>query len=398
MRQHRIFAAALLLSLASVGRVHADSIFGFAYFGGDVRSYDARIEAKGGAGIAQRDSLSAASKVATQLLDLELVTVSVVANFQSSTSEDAFGTVSRHFLQVPSLRVGLPLGARGAFGIGFQAMRATQWSSETELALPGNEIALEFREREGTQFAVPMEFAYEPIDKLRLSAGFIYEGGTVRMRYEIQAPTAIVDPVETQEATQEGLAYSFGAALHELGPLSVAGYFVPEHDSEVTINIRGVAADARQELIRDDTKPARWGVGGELRLPSGWRAAVDFEGEDWSQYEGRSFLDENGQLTSLLDERRWSFGLEHRQAGRRRSSWDRPWRFGGYLREWNYALGGEPVEEWGLSMGTSIDFRVPASRADIAFGYARIGDLDKNGVSEGIFRLQISVTGGEKWY
>jgi hypothetical protein len=207
-----------------------------------------------------------------------------------------------------------------------------------------------------------------------------------------------VDPVETREETQQGYAFSLGGALHDLGPLSVGGYFVPEHDTEVTINIRGVAADARRKFTRDDRRPARWGVGAELQLPASWRAAVDYEGEDWSQYRGRSFEDENGIPVSLRDERRWSFGLERLQQGRRRGSWDRPWRFGGYLREWNYALAGEPVEEWGLSLGTSIEFRVRASRADLALGYGRIGDLERNGVSEGIFRLQISVTGGEKWY
>jgi hypothetical protein len=393
--------ASLLLLLAisfATGPARADSVFGFAYLGGDVRTYDARIEGKGGAGIAQRDSLSAASKLATQLLDLDLVTVSVVANFQSSESEDAFGVVRRNFLQVPSFRVGMPLGRRGALGIGFQALRATQWSSKSELPLPGGETATELRDREGTQFAVPLELAIRPHEKLRLSGGLIYEGGTVRMRYEIQAPTAVVDPVETREETQQGYAVSLGGAVHDVGPLSVGGYFVPEHDTEVTVNSRGVAADARREFTRDDRRPARWGVGAEVQLPALWRVAVDYEGEDWSQYRGRSFEDENGLPTSLRDERRWSFGLERRQQGRRRSGWDRPWRFGGYLREWNYALGGHPVEEWGLSLGTSIEFRVRASRADIAVGYGRIGDLDRNGVTEGIFRLQFSVTGGEKWY
>jgi len=389
-----------LTCLCTASITRAESIFGFAYLGGDVRSYDGRIEAKGGAGMAHTDSLSAATKIAPQLLDLRLVTVSVVGNYQSTVSEDAFGSVRRRGMQIPSFRVGMPLGRRAAFGVGFQAMRATQWESEqrVEQGLAGLAGPIEFRKREGTQFAVPIELAFELHRKLRIGGGLLYEGGTVRMRYELDIPDAVVDPVETREDTQESLTWTASAMLRDIGPLSLGGYYVPKHDAEVEVDVRGVAADARSNTIRDDKRPARWGVGLEMELPAAWKLAVDYEGEDWSQYEGRAFYDEDGDETGLYDERRYSAGIERRPPRRVRGFFNRQWRAGAYFREWNYGMGGSQLEEWGWTLGTSVAFRALASRADLGFGYARIGDLDENGVTESVIRFYFSISGGEKWY
>ena len=54
---NRMRLVVFLMCASLSSSAHADSIFGFAYLGGDVRSYDGRIEAKGGAGMAHGGSL-----------------------------------------------------------------------------------------------------------------------------------------------------------------------------------------------------------------------------------------------------------------------------------------------------------------------------------------------------
>lgn len=378
------------------GSTAATSLFGFAYFGDDERSFDARIEGKGGAGIAQRDSLNAAVKSPTQLLDLERVTLTFVGNWQRRNSEDAFGDVSRSFVQVPTLRIGLPLGDRFAAGIGFNAMRATQWTSVGPSSVDPDVI--ETKTRGGTQFAFPIQLAARLHEKLRVAAGLVYEGGTIRSEYEAELNQGVVDPAGSREDTMESWTYELAASAHDLGPVSVGAYYVPEHDADIRIDIDNLARDANETLSRTDTRPARWGVGAEIVLGSGWSVAADLENEEWSGYRGRSFEDENGEPVSLDDESVWRLGVEHLPARRSTGLRSVPWRAGYYQRRWHYGLGGTPVDEWGFTLGTSVGFRIPNARTDVALSYGRIGDLDENGASESVLRLTISVSGGERWY
>lgn len=385
----------MIAVLLAVSGARADSLFGLSYFGGPARLADGRIEGRGGVGLAYRDSLNAAITTPTQLPDLTRVTFTIAGQLESRDAEDANGQVGRTKLKIPTLKVALPLGSRAGFGTGFESLRATQW---TVVRPNGDKPEIEETiEREGTQFSVPFELGFRLTPRVVLGGGLLLERGTVRLRYEADLGDGLVDPREVKEDTHEAMTFRVAAAVHDLGPFSVAGYYVPKHDADVEVRRRGVALDAREDRTRRETRPGRWGVGGRVALWRSWNLGAEVEQEPWSLYEGRAFLDENGERVALEDETTLRLGIEREAVpgpGGRRT----PWRAGAYWRNWNYTLGGNDLTEWGVTLGTGIPFRSGSARADVALGYGRIGSLESNGASEDVFRLVVTVSASEKWY
>jgi hypothetical protein len=255
----------------------------------------------------------------------------------------------------------------------------------------------ELIEREGTQFVVPIEIGARFGRFLRFGGGLLIERGTVRMRYAADLGDEFVNPRELKEDIYQALPFRIAASIQDFGPLSAAGYWVPEHVADVESRRQGVALDAREDRTGQETRPGRWAVGARLGLWGRWSVGADYEMEPWSNYRGRGFEDENGDPTELKDETTIRVGIEReeivRTTGRRT-----PWRLGAYYRDWNYTLGGNDLTEWGVTLGTGIPFRSGSARADIVLGYGRIGTLADNGATEEVLRLVITVSASEKWY
>jgi hypothetical protein len=399
---------AIVLSLCLVALVateaRADSIFGLSFFGPDVSTLDGRTEGRAGVGIAYRDSMNSAVSSPTQLVDLRRVTVGMSTAYDRRWSEDEFGSIVRSSISTPTLRMGFPFwGGRGGIGIGYQAQRATQW--QIVRAFPGTDDVIEVIEREGTLFTIPLQVALRLHEKVVVAGGLHLERGTIRMRYLLDLPSGGIDPVEVREDIYRSTAPEFAVAIQDIGPLSLGGYYVAQHDADVDINQEGIALSNREEADRTDTLPARFGVGARYDLPGRWSVGVDFGRQQWSDYEGRSFrYDDEGAFSAtgtndyeLVDEDTWRFGLEYEAIplGFRQST---PWRFGAYSRTWHYPLRGNDLTEWGVTVGTGIALRAGWARTDLAFGYSRIGNLEDNGAKEDLFRIVLSIAGGERWY
>lgn len=395
MRRTRLTLWLMGMLVLTACEASAESLFGMGFFGAPQQFADGRTEGRGGAGLAYTDSLNAAVKTPTQLLDLNMVTVTLTSQLDSRGAEDISSEVRRTNLVVPTFKAGVPLGSRLAFGFGFESIRSTQWTVVRPASSdPG---VTETLEREGTLFVIPFELAWRVSSKLRVGGGLLVERGTVRQRYEADLGSGLQDPREVKEDTHRALAARVAVAVHDVGPLSVAGTFVPEHEAEVSVNQRGVALGANVDSERTDTRPARWGMGARAKLVGRWSVGADVESEAWSKYEGRGFTDSEGRPVRLQDELTLRGGIE-RDALRDATGWKTPWRLGYYWRRLNYPLLGNDVTEWGITVGTGIPFRSGRARADLVVGYGRIGSLDLNGAQEDVFRITFSVTGAERWY
>jgi hypothetical protein len=359
------------------------------YFGGDARLADGRTAGRGGVGLAYRDSLNANVTLPTQLPDVQRVTVTLASQFERRDVEDPNLALTKIGLASPTLRLALPMGSRMGFGTGFQAHRTTQWTVVRRRA--DDPTAVETIEREGTLFSVPLELGVQLLPHVRAGGGVLLEWGTIRERYSVELPGDLVDPRDVREDAFRSAAPELAAAVYDVLGLSVGGFWIPERDAHVEVSRQGVALDAREDTERTDRFPMRWGVGGKLIIHGPWSVGVDFEQERWSQYRGRPSYEE-----ALRDETVVRAGIEREiMTLRDRST---PLRVGGYLRSWNYELEGEPVQEWGVALGTSFRLLGAGSRADIALGYSEIGTVEDNGIRERVLRLTFSFTGGERWY
>lgn len=406
----------LLLTAALIGlsgAARAESIFGLSYFGRETLTSDARVEARAGMGLAYTDSMNASVLHAAQLADLQRVTIGLTSQFQTVRAEDDFGQVTRRGISVPVIRAGFPLPGHGGLGFGFVATRATQWTlirpwdQATDLTQP---YPRETIEREGTLFDVPVQVAFRFFDRLAVGTGVHFRGGAVRMRYDIdeydpsrrRATRSIQS--EIRDDTYWGWTPELSVSVSQIGPLSVAGYWLPEYEADVDV-LQATRRDPQdQPTSRTDTMPQRFGAGLRLQLPARLSLGADFTLEDWSAYEGRSFtydaegrFDPQGEALPMKDERAFRVGLE-RESVRVGLRYTVPLRLGYYQRDWNYQVAGEDLREWGITLGSGLALRGGLSRIDFAAGYSQTGSRSDNGVTESMWTLTFSVAGAESWY
>lgn len=386
--------SACLVAAVLVSDARAESIFGQSYYGQPSYLTDARAEGRGGVGLAYRDSINANVGTPTQLPDLRHLAISLSVAWGRTNSQDAFGEIERWKILNPTLRVGGRARYGFGWGAGFEARRSTQWKIVRDAAAspdPSDPVP-ETLEREGTLFDFPFEIAWKLSRHVRVGGGIILVRGTVRQRYGADVGGAGTSPADVREDIFRGEAAKFALSLYDLGPLSLAGVYVPAHSANVQVNQRGISPQSQFEEERRDILPPRLSLGSRLDLPRRWSLGVDYRWEGWSDYRGRQ------SYQGLLQDE-WSLhgGLELEAEGSG-SRYQMPLRVGGWYRKWNYSLQGEQIREWGVSLGTAITLAGPFSRADLALQYGRIGAMDKNGAEEEFIRLVFSITGGEKWY
>jgi hypothetical protein len=411
MTMRRLLPLICLVLAAAPAR--AESVFGFSYFGREVLTGDGRIEGRAGMGLAYTDSMNASVLHASQLADMQRVTIGLSSRFNRVSAEDSGGSIKRLGMSTPVIRVGLPLPGEGGFGAGFSAARATQWTvirPRDEFPVVDNIGTWETLEREGTQFAIPLQVGYRFFDRLGVGAGMHYRGGTIRFRYNVgeynvlsQRYTRYLQQ-EIREDTYSGWQPELSFSLTEVGPVSVAGYWMPEYDADVDVAQATLRDPTDQPGSRTDRMPQRFGAGVRLQLPARVSIGADFTFEEWSAYEGRSFtyddagnFDPEGTARPMTDETTFRFGLE-RHAARRGLRYTTPVRLGFYMRDWHYQLEGNDLAEWGLTVGSGLALRGGLARIDFALGYSETGSLDDNGARESIWSLIFSVAGAERWY
>ena len=75
-----------------------------------------------------------------------------------------------------------------------------------------------------------------------------------------------------------------------------------------------------------------------------------------------------------------------------------PIRVGFSTRQWAYRVGGNAIEENTVSVGTGFPFRRKLGVLDLALSYSKVGDLEKNGLEDSVWRMTVSVAGLEKWW
>jgi hypothetical protein len=384
--------SALLVPVTALGQ----SPFALVNIGADVRSPDARMEGRGGWGLAEHDTLNPAFKNPAGLAELNAVTILLSGYAENTRSEttDAGRKTRRTF--TPNVRAAIPLrGGQLVLSTGFRARRATQYTTVSRLSVLFENQLLEYDEefvRQGTQFDIPVTLSWRPWPRLGLAAGLNLVRGNTR---EILNEFFIFDvPSHIQEDEYTGTSSTLAMQLQPHPRLRLGATFTPGHGVEVKRRVQIENVARRGESSFRLEWPYAWAAGADYRIGEHWRCGADYEYSAFSQFRGREDWERD-----MVDEWSLYFGVERLRGSARRGAWGNlPLRLGASLHRWAYQVGGEDIRELRVAVGTGFPFRGNTGNLDIALSHGWIGDLDKNGLEDRVWRLSVSVTGMEKWW
>lgn len=398
---------AVLVFTASAAAAFGQTPFALRNVGQKVDSEDARMLGRGGWGMAVRDSVNPGFKNPAGLSALRHVTISLSGYGVSNTSTDGTGerTVTR--VMAPDFRLAVPvLKGRMAVTAGFEMDRSFRYVTYREFedyargdTLQGYEQFL----RRGTLFSVPMGLAVEPVEGLSLGGSVnLVRGSVSESLYEnFTSPTnSSGDPfyqnvVQVQKDTYLGTSTTWSALYSWNERVRMGALWTPAYDVDVERD-RTLA-----DLVTHWTDawtmrmPDEYQAGLQARLTGRWWVGGDWQLQKFSEFEGPAEWLDDG----MEDETSWSVGAERMIAYERHGGMNNwPLRLGMGQRRWAYRVGGEPVDETTFSVGTGFPFRGRLGVLDVALSYSRIGDLEKNGLEDSVWRMAVSVKGLERWW
>jgi hypothetical protein len=147
---------------------------------------------------------------------------------------------------------------------------------------------------------------------------------------------------------------------------------------------------------------------GSISIPSSWGAGISFEigrigliGMDYQQQNWSQLKINEQRIQRFQNSYRISLGGEL-------SPSDDP--FDSYFKRMQYRIGicyqpffvsdlsGQAFTEKWLTVGFGLPLIMNIAQFDLALSFGQRGSLDQNGLSENLFRISCSITGGEKWF
>ena len=397
----------LLLSLVIFPvAVTAQTPFALVNIGQRIDVDDARMVGRGGWGMAVNDSLHPGFKNLAGLSSLRHVAIKFTGYGDHVTSREGAAERSTNRTISPDIRAALPvIKSRLALSAGFAVSRSNQYRTlmeETWFAwddtLTGNEQFI----REGTLWSVPLGLSLRLLPGLSVGGTLGLERGTIResvTNFFITPSTARGVPLylangRTRDDEFSGTAYTLSVVLSPWKHLNLGGSWRLAHDLEVSrkVEMGGVASRYRETLTYHF--PDEYRAGFDFNPGGRWHLGGDFQYMSFGDFSGR-----DDWAADMEDEFTIGAGLERSQQYERHGGMNNlPLRLGFQYRQWGYRVGGNPVKEKFISVGTGFPFRNRMGYLDLALSFGIIGDQADNGYESKVWRFSMSFTGLEKWW
>lgn len=144
------------------------------------------------------------------------------------------------------------------------------------------------------------------------------------------------------------------------------------------------------------TIPELWGLGISYILKQKYRLSTDVLYQPWSNFKAENSLSSNNN-----DSYRLSVGIEMLPSTNMLAKYHEKmtYRAGYFFRQLDFQdKNSNNVTEYGISVGAGFPYYSTWGRIDVALRLGQRGNLSSNPVSENIFQIFISVSGGEKWF
>lgn len=375
-----------------------ESVFSLQFLGMSEETGDVRARGMGVLGIGLPDAEGAITLNPAGHAALPRMTLSVMGLGGSRSSREPGQSVRRGVARFPHQRFALPVPGHVVLTAGFVGTR--NFGSDFQLnrrSIDGVGYRQEF-ERSGTLYTMPVGVSRAFGSHVQLGATLDFTLGTVDEAWTSTGDSLVAFRTRRRD-TFSGQGVTVGLLVSPYRWLHVGATASPsvhlDRSERTTIEdprITGGNGTFRDATILTSVQfPATLRGGAAVDLGTHWTASADAMRRDWADYDGRLYGAESVGLES-----RFAGGVEYRPM--RRPWWGRmAYRAGVSRLTWPQRVGGNPLHEAALHVGTGLDLRGGMGRLDLGFEYARIGSIERNGREESQVRFLLGFSGQESW-
>lgn len=234
-------------------------------------------------------------------------------------------------------------------------------------------------------------------NKIAVGASGDYIFGKIKENWEVTYESAdFVSTSDLLSTKNWGYGFTAGILIHPISALHLGAVYQPNINLDTRTSTYYTYSEdvlTHQGTIKI---PSSWGVGASFGIGQFGLIGADFHQQDWSQLKINSQL-----LNRTKSIQRFSFGGEFCFS-------DDP--FDAYYKRMSYRLGmcfqpffvnditGQSIIEKWLTFGLGLPLLMNMAQVDLALAFGQRGSLEKNGITENLFRISLSISGGEKWF
>lgn len=251
----------------------------------------------------------------------------------------------------------------------------------------------------GTLSEVQFVAAYSPIPDLSLGFFAYYVLGKINDNTTINyLDLSYSDINVSNEYHFYGKGPSFGVSgfLRLTPRMTIGGRVKFPTMTTVFSQQRSLNTKETKEKYQEVTFPLNVTVGMAWQPFERFVLGGDIDYIDWKT----GYLFNGLPLSYMNNNYRIGAGVEFKPSKRRLASYANRmnYRAGVFYGQMNFLSNGQPVNEYGLTVGLGLPIRQGNSRIDVALQAGKRGDISINGLSEMFFRLNFSVSANELWF
>lgn len=202
--------------------------------------------------------------------------------------------------------------------------------------------------------------------------------------------------IQYHNELKNGLQLTVGAVYTRKTNINAKKDYIVKSFSQTAVGV-----DFTQTTITNDSAvegllvfPQTFGAGFMLGKKDKWKAGLDFEVENWSDYR------EFGTVDSLNNSFRVSIGGEYIPNKNDVYSYFKrvAYQFGLNYEKSNLTLRNSQINEYGISFGVSLPMKRSKSTFNIAFELGQRGTIANNLIKEKYFRFRLGISLHQIWF
>ncbi len=321
--------------------------------------------------------------------------------YENNRFETSAGKAESVYSNFDGFSFAVPITQKFVFSLGISPLTRMDYALSLEESL-GGESYTKTVEGKGGLNAASLAFSYHPhsMVSIGLKGDFLF--GNMNENWKVDYDNSSFDVSKTDLSTLNwGTGITAGIVFIPTKKTIVGAIYQPQielsTESEVLFyngnNYNVLADESRKGNV---TYPSSWGIGFTYLPKSNWLMGFEYKQTNWED------IRINGnELSNIQSAGQMGMGLEWLPSTNQYDNFLRriAYRIGAsYTPSYILDVSGNEITEQLITVGFGLPVSNLNSRIDLALSYGTRGSLDKNQLTENIFRIHAAVAGGEKWF
>jgi hypothetical protein len=375
---------------------HAQSILSSKGMGMPFFHPSTRSMGLGGVSIALSDPITIPRINPAALYLINNTRISIQYFYMGNDYKDNTGSTSSYYSNLDGFSFVVPFGSGIHVSTGLTPLTRMHY----DLSFPSDTLSGEpytkSIEGRGGLNTYNFSLCWSPHSSVALGLTGYYVFGKLTEKWNVEYDNALFTPTIDQYISKpSGWGIKGGIICRPFTFITLGAVYTPR----VGLDIQNVITYSYKSDTTQPgslSMPSSWGIGAVFHIGNIAIIGLDYHEQNWSQMTINDIT-----FGRMRDTYRLSIGSELLFTHDFNDSYIKRIAYRvGFSYEPYFYIDPEQktlAEQW-ITMGLGLPLIFNVAQLDLAFGLGRRGSLETNGLSENLFRISASITGGERWF